>query len=450
MRLARRKALKILLASGLFLLTLPSASEVSAQANQLWIDAQTLYSHVEHLAQIPRPPATETEFAAVVYVDNALRSYGYQTTLQPFSYYTYREPSTLSLTIEGWPDQQWFPRGLTYGINGIGRGIIVSCGQGTATDFQRVDAQGKIAFVKRGANTYAEKVRQAAAAGAVAVIIQNDGDETWSGSLEGPLDMAVPVISLSREQSRLLEDRMSQKGELIAAVKVDGAQTSKQTSYNLIASKKPAGGGTNQTVLVSSHHDSAPKSPGASNGASGVAVMLEVARNIADLPIDTEVRLVSFGAASAGEQGPRAYVQSLPDTERQKIIAAFCLDAVGSKDAGDLIAATQSNVQNLPARLAVQSGVLFSSAGAESGASRDDQPLDEAGIPAALITRAPEDAWRDRAEDTVEKISPDRLVEAASAVTSAVMTITDANSPAYPRQESGGAKRSATPTVVYQ
>ncbi|MDF2684191.1 MAG: ywaD [Brevibacillus sp.] len=431
MRLIRHYSLPTLLACGMLLLPLPFFAEANAQTTQEWIDEDTLYQHVEKLARTPRPPATETEFAAAVYVENQLRSYGYQTALQPFYYYTYRQPSTLSLSIEGWSGSAWNVRGFTYGPNGVGTGEIVESGLGTAADFQDGKARGKIALVKRGSTTFAEKVRQAAAAGAVAVIVWNDRDDTSKGTLGEPLDMSVPVVSLSKDQGNRLHEQVK-KGGVKATIKVDGGLTTRQTSYNIVANRKADSPSTGQVVLVTAHHDTAARSAGANNGASGVAVLLEVARMLADKKSDTELRLVSFGATSSGEKGPAAFVEGLSDSDRKNMIAAFCLDAVGSQDAGALTVTSESGTKNLPVSLAEASGAVFSTVWNDRiDASADHSPLAAAGIPAGLLTRAPADTWRDQPEDTIEKISKEQLLEAVEVVYSAVTQISDSSSPAY-------------------
>ncbi|MED1950713.1 M28 family peptidase [Brevibacillus centrosporus] len=450
MRPLRNYSLTALLAGGLLLLPLPFFTEANAQSVPEWIDADTLYEHVEKLARTPRPPATESEFAAAVYVENQLRAYGYETDLQPFYYYTYRQPPSLTLSVEGWKGSAWDVRSFTYGPNGTGTGELVDSGFGTAADFQDGKARGKIALVKRGQTTFGEKVRQAAAAGAVAVIIWNDREDNRKATLGEPLDMSVPVVSLSKEQGGRLQEALK-KGTLKGTVKVDGGLTTRQTSYNIVASRKPGQAGTGQTVLVTAHHDSAAKSPGANNGASGVAALLEVARMLAERSIDTEVRLVSFGSTSTGERGPAAYVESLSDADRRKTIAAFCLDAVGSREAGDLTVTDEQGTKSLPVSLAESSGAVFSTVWNDRGEKTGDHlALTDAGIPSALLTRAPADTWRDQPEDTVEKIDRERLAEAVHVVFSAVTQITDFASPAYRENADGSQSGKSTESEATQ
>ncbi|WP_312108810.1 M28 family peptidase [Brevibacillus reuszeri] len=432
MRSVRYFAISALLAWGMTLLPVPFTSEVSAKALPEWIDEDNLSRHMEHLARLPRPPATETEFAAGAYVEETLRSYGYQTSLQPFYYYTYRKPSTLSFQVEG-STQSWNPSGLAFGPNGVATAPIVDSGQGTATDFENGKARGNIAFVKRGSITFAEKVRQAAAAGAVAVIIWNDRESEWKGTLVEPLDMSVPVIALSKEQGLLLQKQLQANQQVKATVKVEGSYSSKETSSNFVATRKPAGGGTGQIVMVTAHHDSTPSSPGANYGAAGLAVMLELARTLAERPIDTEIRFVSFGAVSAGEKGPHAYVSSLTKEEKEKIIAAYSLDGVGSQDAKELLVTTVQRTKNLPVQLAEKAGARFSTAVEDQVSGfREDRVFAQEDIPSAIITRPPVNHLRNNPDDTAEKISLEQLTKTVQMMFAAVTQITDSSTSAYP------------------
>ena len=53
-------------------------------------------------------------------------------------------------------------------------------------------------------------------------------------------------------------------------------------------------------ITLTSHHDSVPGAPGANDNASGTAMVLELARVLKNLPTDTEVRFITFGAEELG------------------------------------------------------------------------------------------------------------------------------------------------------
>ncbi|MFA4134672.1 MULTISPECIES: M28 family peptidase [unclassified Brevibacillus] len=434
MRSVRHYALCALLACGT-ILPIPFLSHrVHAEEAQDWIDSERLYSHVEQLARTARPPATETEFAAAVYVENTLRSYGYKTKLDPFSYYTYRKPTTLSLTMEEWPGQKWTISGFTFGINGTSTAEVVDAGLGRAVDFANDASRGKIALVKRGEIPFGEKVRQAAAAGAVGLIIWNDREEGWNASLGEPLDIAVPVIALSNADGTKLQKRIMDKRPVKGTVKVEGAVTTKQTSYNIVASRKPNQNDTGQVVMISAHHDSAGISAGANHNGSGVAALLEIARNMADKPIDTEVRFVSFGAVTSGSRGPIAYANALSAKERQAMIAAFYVEGVGSQKT-ELVATNPLGKENLPIQLLRAAGLSPSDkAGTRERIGAADS-LAAAGIPTALVTSA---GAGQATDDSIAQMDWEQIAKATKAVLSAIHKMTEHTTPAYPMGSPNG------------
>lgn len=64
-------------------------------------------------------------------------------------------------------------------------------------------------------------------------------------------------------------------------------------------------------ILVGAHYDSVPGSPGADDNASGVAVLLELARALAAQPPRRPVRLVAFDLEEMGLVGSRHYAETL-------------------------------------------------------------------------------------------------------------------------------------------
>lgn len=64
-------------------------------------------------------------------------------------------------------------------------------------------------------------------------------------------------------------------------------------------------------VVVGAHYDTVPGSPGADDNATGVAVLLELARQFAGKPPRRPVRLVAFDLEEYGLVGSRTYVEAL-------------------------------------------------------------------------------------------------------------------------------------------
>lgn len=420
--------------SGLLCLPLLFATQTHASGSQTTAsDGELIAGHVERLSTLSGPPATETEFAAGVYIENTLRSYGYETELLPFTYYTYRKPDVQSLVIEGWPEQNWNLQSFTYAPNGKAEGAIVACGTGTAQDYQRVDVRGKIALVERGGITYGEKVRQAAAAGAVALLIQNDRDVFAPATLGAPLDMAIPVLGISKSQGEQLRKRMQSNGEQKATLRVEGALTIRQTSYSFLGKKAATTSDRNQAVLLAARHDMVKGTTQAYDAGYGEAVMLEAARLLADRPHDTDIYIVSFGASTAQDQGVRAFVDDLEAKEKQRVIAAFVVDGLGSRTGKELLVTpgAGSGYEALPIQVAQANGALYRpSLEQRTGLSQTDQILGRTGIPTALLTRTTASGSTPLAG--AQQIEPELLLQAANLLVQTVGEMIDPKTPAYP------------------
>ncbi|MFZ5475871.1 MAG: M28 family metallopeptidase [Myxococcota bacterium] len=90
----------------------------------------------------------------------------------------------------------------------------------------------------------------------------------------------------------------------------------------------PGGSHGDEIVLVSAHHDA--WFFGADDNATGVAVILEVARALADAAPDRTVRIASFDREEEGLVGAAEYARQHPDEAWHRVVN---LDSVGYTDA---------------------------------------------------------------------------------------------------------------------
>ena len=81
-------------------------------------------------------------------------------------------------------------------------------------------------------------------------------------------------------------------------------------------------------ILIAAHYDGVPGSPGADDNASGVAVLLELARIFATQPTKYPIRLVAFDMEEAGLLGSQEYVNQLL-REKQKLRLMLSLEMLG-------------------------------------------------------------------------------------------------------------------------
>lgn len=100
------------------------------------------------------------------------------------------------------------------------------------------------------------------------------------------------------------------------------------TSANIIAVKK---GTSNQEIIIGSHYDSTSSGPGADE-ASGLAVMLEVARILAGETTPYTLRFIAFGASDSGLLGSYNYLNQMSQEEFENMIAMVDLDRLVAGD----------------------------------------------------------------------------------------------------------------------
>lgn len=136
--------------------------------------------------------------------------------------------------------------------------------------------------------------------------------------------------------AELIERRLASFGYTVAP---QPYQIDDLAVRNVIAQRR----GTEQpdrVIVVGAHYDSVVGSPGADDNASGVAVLLELARVHAETPFRKTVRFVAFTLEEppffrSRHMGSRVYARSLRERGEQ-IEAMLCLESVGyfSHEAG--------------------------------------------------------------------------------------------------------------------
>jgi hypothetical protein len=120
------------------------------------------------------------------------------------------------------------------------------------------------------------------------------------------------------------------KGEFQKAgldVKDDHFQWEGKFFKNIVAEKK---GMTfpGRVYILGAHYDTVSGSPGADDNGSGVAVLLEVGRNIQTVPLECTVRLVAFCLEEYNFVGSTHYIDNLRKKE-EKILGMISLEMVG-------------------------------------------------------------------------------------------------------------------------
>ncbi|QED46550.1 M28 family peptidase [Cytobacillus dafuensis] len=387
------------------------------------INAENIFNNIDYLSKTPRVAGTEAENLAVKYIKDQFESYGYEVDIQPFTFYGYTPPHTIDLDVAGY-NGELKPSSFTYSVSGNVSGELVYAGLGKKEELANQNLTGKIAMIKRGDISFGEKVLNAAEKGAVGVIIFNNTSGAVNGTLGEANDKYVPAVALTKSEGDALLAQLNGGKTLQASLKIEGARAGESTSHNVIATKKPTNKqkDTNKIIVVGSHHDSVAGAPGANDDASGTATTLELARVFKDVPTDTEIRFITFGAEELGLLGSNYYVKNISEDEKERTIANFNLDMVGSKDAGDLVLLTLDGKPNLVTELSQASSTRLNGSATPygQGGRSDHVPFAEAGIPAALFIHSPTEPWYHTPEDSIDKISKEKLQDVAEIVGAAV------------------------------
>lgn len=106
---------------------------------------------------------------------------------------------------------------------------------------------------------------------------------------------------------------------------------------NLILNLGPREDRTAAPILIGAHYDTVPGSPGADDNATGVAVLLELARYFSQTAAKYPIRLVAFDLEEYGWGGSLPYAASLKESgEKLRLMLSleslgYCSDAPNSQ-----------------------------------------------------------------------------------------------------------------------
>ena len=172
-------------------------------------------------------------------------------------------------------------------------------------------------------------------------------------------------------------------------------------------------GRSGKTIVIGAHLDTAttqhevhegvfggPALQGLDDNASGLGVMLELARRLAGIPTEHTLVFVGFGAKELGRKGSQAYLASLAPAQRSSILLMVNLDSLLTGDQLYFTAGKQTTAAN-PAAGAARDRALALAASlgvaaatnpgrhpdypAGTGCCSDQDSFDQAGIPVLAL-----------------------------------------------------------------
>ncbi|WP_188006589.1 M20/M25/M40 family metallo-hydrolase [Sporosarcina sp. ANT_H38] len=393
------------------------------------LDVEKIHSSLKELTKKPRVAGTNSEIRAAAFLTVQLQSEGYEVEVQPFDFEKYIMPESKSLVVEGF-DGSFSPASFQYSVDGNTSGQLVDAGYGLKSDYKKIDVKGKIALVAVDKTAFYELVLLASEAGAKAILLYfpDESESTnWTLGREHFEDF-IPALALTYDEGKKLLDFVKKGSPVNATVEIEGARIEKLASQNIIATKKPTkvADVNDDIILIGAHYDSVDKAPGASDNASGTAVVLELARMFKTLPTNKEIRFLFFGAEEEGLHGSKKYVSAMSKDEIKRSSAMFNLDMVGSADAGNLAIQTLDGWDNIVTKAASKANEELNGTSIETtfGDRSDHTPFHNAGIDAALFIYDPVEEWYHTPNDTIEKLSKDRLLNVAKIISSSVFELT--------------------------
>jgi Zn-dependent M28 family amino/carboxypeptidase len=289
---------------------------------------------------------------SAVYIAGQLEDAGYAVTWQEFEYriwYPTDDPTLEALGTDYEPGSDiallsYTPGGAVSGnvtpvdvivpISGSENTSTSGCESGDFTDFPA----GDIALIQRGSCAFIDKAMNAQDAGAIGVIVFNEGQSGRRGVVEGTLgdapDLTIPVLGVSYAVGVDLVEAAAE-GTVEASMVAEVVSEARPT-WNLIADLQ---GQSDDLVVVGGHLDSVSAGPGINDNGSGSALVLELALQSAELGRDHQntLRFAWWGAEEAGLIGSSVYVDRLTESELEKHVANLNFDMVASPNGGRFI-----------------------------------------------------------------------------------------------------------------
>ena len=194
------------------------------------------------------------------------------------------------------------------------------------------ETDGNISLIQRGTCPFVQKLENAVEAGAVGVILFNEGDSPGRTNViarGGEPYYPIPAVGASFELGNELF-QLYESGDDPTVHMVVDAETVPRRQDNVIATSKR--GNKNKRIVVGGHLDSVPEGPGINDNGSGVSAILETAEQMAKLKLKpkNQIQFAFWGAEEAGLIGSDQYVAQLSDEERERIALNLNFDMLGS------------------------------------------------------------------------------------------------------------------------
>jgi Zn-dependent M28 family amino/carboxypeptidase len=324
-----------------------------------------------------------------------------------------RGRATLSVTDP--VEREFRTIALPYSPAGEVAGDLVDVGYGTPEEIDAAGVEGAIAvastttppdfgrFIHR-----MEKFGHAADAGAVGFVFHNHvpGQLPPTGALRFDEEAAMPGVGVSKETGAWLTEYADRGGRAELSVE---AATESGESQNVHGTLGPD---TDEEIVLLGHYDAHDVAEGALDNGCGIAIVVQAARILADLEIDTRVRVAGVGCEEIGLLGSEALARKL---DLDSVRAVVNVDGAGrfrdlrafthaSEAVGDV---AESVADRVSQPVEIEDGPHPFS---------DHWPFLRAGVPALQLHSVTDDrgrGWGHTEADTHDKVDDRNLREHA-------------------------------------
>lgn len=311
-------------------------------------------------------------------------------------------------------------------------GDIIDCNLGSVDDIPE-EINNNIGIIKKNKDIV-KSIKNAVNLGAKGIAVYNDTEGSFRISL-GDYKCPIPVVLIPKDRGEALVEEINTSNEVVITGSIGQAVYDK--TWNVIATKKAKDVENPEILHVTAHYDTVAGSPGANDNASGAAMLMELGKVFSDYETKKEVRFVAFGAEEIGLLGSKYYVNNLTNNEKARSLGNINMDMIGT----NYEECTQLAIETVDGKEhSVTDGVL--NAGKQLGKDNyfvskyggsDHVSFHNAGIDEVtfiwVIPNTNDDGtepWYHTYEDTIDKISPERLQEMGELISTSIFDLVGA------------------------
>ena len=280
--------------------------------------------------------------ASAEYINARFRAAGLETKIETFRFPAFALHGS-SLRVGARPIAH---EGLAYSGCGAAEGLLTHLGTGEPADYDGRDVRGRIVVVERNVTYHrSAQYREAVARGAAGLVYVSHAPDNLVqvGTIADPEDGlgGIPAVSVGERDGR----------ELIAVSGKEGAEA----SIRVDAAVEPGIGrnvvgrlaGKGAALLIGAHHDT--WYAGSTDNGTGVAVLLELAVQLARAPRRRSLTFVAYDAEELGLFGGYDFLRKHVIEAKERFAAFLNLEIPGA-GADDIRALAHTHALEGPLR----------------------------------------------------------------------------------------------------